>query len=145
MSGKSGTGNRQTEFALVREASRRLAAWSTVRLCCYVPLLGRCVDLAYILAGSVVTVEFKLHDWRRAVIQARDHRLAADYAYICMPERNVSSRMLEEIGGAGIGLLFYDKRDSWPFRTVKRAPRSTEIWAAVRSDVWDYIVSNEGS
>ena len=137
--------HRQTELALVSEASRRLVRWRTLYVCCHAPLLGRCVDLAYISGNMLLTVEFKLRDWRRGLIQARDHRLATDYAYICMPERNVSQQMLDELDKTGVGLLFFREKGDWPFETIKGAPKSTEVWRAARSELWDYIVANKRS
>jgi hypothetical protein len=104
-----------------------------------VPLLGRFVDLVYIKDGRVVTVEFKLRDWRRAIAQAKDHLLGADYAYVCMPERKISDKLRKELKKAGVGLIFYRKGTTWPFDEVIGAPRSQETWSVARALLVDYV------
>lgn len=104
-----------------------------------VPLLGRTIDLVYIIENSVVTVEFKLRDWRRAISQARDHLLGADYAYICMPRRKITDGLRIELEKAGVGLAFYREKDEWPFEVAVRAPRSKETWSVARAMLVDHI------
>src|ERR1700741_2798432 len=93
---------RRTEQAYVRSALiavRRCSvpcAWEAA-------LLGRSVDLALLLDGAVWTVEFKKRDWRRALVQARDHLLGADFAYVCLPEHSPTERCLTAARNAGIG------------------------------------------
>jgi len=128
-----------TEAALVDNAYNRLRKTSGLYACRAVPLLGRCVDLAYIQKGNIVTVEFKLNAWRRAIRQARDHRLGADLAFVCIPERKVSHQMREEFLRAGVGLLFYSKKGKWPFRIILDAPKSTETWSVARQRVFSYL------
>src|SRR5207247_1503135 len=70
-------------------------------------LLGRSVDLIFLEGEDVCTVEFKKHDWRRAVKQARDHLLGADYAYVCLAERKPSDACFAAAEKAGVGALGY--------------------------------------
>lgn len=134
-----------TESELVADSLRRILRRRSVTVCCNVPLLGRCVDLAYIAGRALVSVEFKLRDWRRAVLQARDHRLGADFAYICMPERSVSDAMMGELRRSGVGLMFYRENGRWPFKEVIAASKSTEIWPAANAAFRKYILANRGS
>jgi len=129
-----------SEAQVLRSAYRRLLRIKPLHACCYVPLLGRCVDLAFVQHGYVSTVEFKLRDWRRGLEQAADHRLAADYAYVCMPVRRVSPRMRASFQSAGVGLLFYVEDSGWPFDLAVGARRSSEVWRAVRQELMDYIM-----
>jgi hypothetical protein len=131
------------ESELVQDAFDRLRKQGNIAVHCGVPLLGRCVDLVYIQGDAVVTVEFKLQDWRRALVQARDHLLAADYAFICMPQRTVSEAMRQEVLAAGIGLLFFCDDGDWPFEVVIDAPRSKETWSVARTWVCDYLYDNQ--
>lgn len=123
----------------------RLERIPGVSVCCHVPILGRCVDLVYVVGDQVMTVEFKLHAWRRAIEQARDHRLAADRAYVCMPRRKVSDEFRAELCDAGVGLFFYAEGDDWPFETVVEAPESEDSWPVARSDVLNYVCANGGN
>lgn len=129
-----------TECEIVADSFRRILSRRSVTVCCNVPLLGRCVDLAYITGRALITVEFKLRDWRRAILQARDHKLAADFAYICMPRRAVSGTMLAELTQSGVGLAFYRESGAWPFQKIVAAKRSTEKWSVARRSVQNYIL-----
>lgn len=132
------------EWQLVQAALHRLAACNGVIACCQVPLLGRCVDLVYVRGATVTTVEFKLTDWRRALKQASDHRLGADYAYVCTPRRRISLEMRTEFGAAGVGLLFLSEHARWPFEAAVDAPRSTDMWRPAREGVLDFVLANSG-
>lgn len=141
---KRGTLNKHPEEAhLVERAFQKLEKNPSVTVRCSVPLLGRCVDLAYLHESSLVTVEFKLHDWRRALRQARDHRLATDYAYVCMLRREITMAMRQEFICLGVGLSFYSNRGDWPFEIAVQAPRSCETWSVARSWLCGYLRSVE--
>ncbi|NQT91622.1 MAG: hypothetical protein HQ559_02590 [Lentisphaerae bacterium] len=130
------------ELDLVESAWERLQGVPGLSVCCDVPLLGRCVDLVYIRDGVLITVEFKLKAWRRAILQARDHRLGADHAYVCMPKRRVSEDMRVELEAEGVGLLFFSNDSEWPFETVVEAPASDDQWEVARRDVIEYVSIN---
>lgn len=127
------------ERSLVVAAFERLKNESIKFICCEVPLLGRCIDLAYIKGRSLISIEFKLSDWRRAINQARDHRLGADFSYICMPKREITDKMKEEFEKAGVGLVFFQENNGWPFEMAIKAPRSNETWSVARSNLSAYI------
>ncbi|MDR4496343.1 MAG: hypothetical protein MRK02_00165 [Candidatus Scalindua sp.] len=117
------------ERCLVINAYQRLKKNSSINIIHYeVPLLGRSIDLAYILNGKLFAVEFKLKNWRRAIRQAKDYKLGVDFAYICMPERDVSTIMRKAIEDAEVGLIFYRETGKWPFKEIIKAPKSQEIW-----------------
>jgi len=120
---------------MVRSALHRLRRRERIVVSSWVPILGRCIDLAFIEEGAVTTVEFKLRDWRRALEQARDHRLGADHAYVCMPRRQVSEKMRSELLRLGIGLFFFVERGSWPFEIVLDAPRSEDTIDVIRAEL----------
>ena len=128
----------------MRDALRRIRENDGVSASCQIPLLGRCVDLAYAKGDSLVTVEFKLRDWRRGLAQARDHLLGTDYAYICMPKRSITHTMRGEFVRARVGLMFYREKGRWPFETVIEAPKSEDTWVVARSNLLQNILSDEG-
>jgi hypothetical protein len=72
-----------------------------------VPFLSRCIDMVLINENGVIfTIEFKVHNIRQAIKQARDHSLGADYAFICTPEkRNLDMDLLKK---ENIGLFIYN-------------------------------------
>ncbi len=132
----------KNEFSFVNTAWRRLANRKTLSACREVPLLGRAIDLALEKEGAVFAFEFKLRDWRRALVQARDHRLAVDYAYICMPKRAVPDVMRTALLDSGVGLAFYSTNQGWPFEIVVEAPKSTDVWPAAREALLRYLRHN---
>ncbi len=130
---------KRTEHAIVGDSFQRISKRKTIKACREVPLLGRCVDLMYISGNSLIAIEFKLFDWRKAIMQSYDHKLGADFAYICILERKVTTNMQKEFQQAGVGLIFYREKGRWPFELVIKAPKSNETWPAVRSRVASYI------
>jgi len=108
-----------------------------------VPMIGRVVDLAYLQKDQVFTIEFKIKDLKKAVAQAKDHLLGADYVYICIPPRQVPPQVEELLKAKGIGLLFYMQEEKNLLRTVIRAKKSKEIWPALKTEVLDYIRSGQ--
>ncbi len=90
-----------------------------------VPFLSRCIDLVMIdLDGEIISVEFKVNDWRHAIEQAKNHKLGSDKAYICIPKRTITEALSEAISKAGIGLLFYDCNSSKSIYEVIPPPRN---------------------
>lgn len=136
---------REDEAAIVRSAFDRLTSREDVKVACNVPMLGRCADMVYMKGRSVFSIEFKLRDWRRAIKQARDHRLAADYVYVCMPRRANVDAILPEARAAGVGFMFYDDEATWPFEVVEKAPRSEETWSVAHSQLREYLHARNGS
>lgn len=78
---------------------------------CEIPFLSRCIDMVLIdQSNKITTIEFKLTKWRDAIAQAYDHMRGADYAYVCMPKKNPSDKLINELKRNGIGLLLYDEQ-----------------------------------
>jgi hypothetical protein len=122
---------KRTEQGYVRSAYISLrkqgipSAWEAA-------LLGRSVDLAFLCEGLVFTVEFKKRDWQRALVQAKDHLLGADRAYICVAEQEPSDALLTEARRAGIGVFRLSGDGAWPFETVVEAEPSRDTWSVAR-------------
>jgi len=98
----------------------------------------------YMHKGRLITVEFKIHDWRRAIRQARDHRLAADLAYVCMPKRQLTSALREDLRKNGVGLFFFCQDPRWPFELVVEAPHSRDTWTFANSALRTYVLTHKG-
>ena len=129
-----------TEKSIQYDSFERLKRLTKINVRREVPLLGRIVDLVYIQDGLVITVEFKMRDWRRAILQARDHLLGADYSYICMPKRKAGEQLQSAIREAQVGLVFHKKNGNWPFEVVIDAPRSKDTWEVARRDLIEHVV-----
>lgn len=121
-----------TEQQMVVSAARRLRrSGATVGL--GIPFMSRCIDLVLIESGDQIrAVEFKLHDWRRAVAQAKDHLLGADVAYICLPVKEPTRALLEVLEESGVGLMRYVSKGGQPFEEVVPARPSQFIWPPAR-------------
>jgi len=82
-----------------------------------IPFLSRCIDMVLINENGVIfSVEFKLHNIKQAIKQARDHSLGADYAFICIPEKKKID--MELFKHENIGLFFYNPHIENKVRTV---------------------------
>ena len=133
----------RNEASLVKSAYNRLKENPSLHVHFNVPLLGRYADLAYMADESIITVEFKIRDWRRATKQARDHLLAADFAYVCMPARRLSEEFARILTDTGVGLLFFKTRGEWPFEIIVEAQKSTEKWSIASSAVRQFLLNHK--
>lgn len=52
-----------------------------------------------------IAMEFKMHNWKKALIQSISYQLVADYSYIVMYEKNIAGIDLDKIKQFGIGLI----------------------------------------
>ena len=92
-----------------------------------VPFLSRCIDLVFISSsGEIISVEFKMRNWRHAIEQAKNHMLGADKAYICLPEQNLSKLLLEALEYAGVGLFLYSPDNFEVMSEVVPAPQNSQ-------------------
>ncbi len=116
------------EVVAERLKSQKIRTWTSV------PFLSRCIDLIYRdVDNEIVAVEFKKHDWRRAIRQAKDHLLGVDFSYICLPLRNITQRLKEDLEENGIGLFFFNPDGEDLLKETILAKRSTFIWSVSRS------------
>ena len=59
----------------------------------------------------MISVELKLSDWKKALVQAQNYQLGSDYVYVAFPDtkRTLIQKKVEPLLiKKGIGLLFYD-------------------------------------
>ena len=74
-----------------------------------VPFLSRCIDLVLITKElTTVTIEFKIKNWRKALEQARNHKLGADKSYICLPEKKLNIELVKLLEQEQVGLYFFN-------------------------------------
>ena len=70
-------------------------------------------DIVAFKNNSVTAVELKLHDWKKAIIQAKNYQLGTDYVYIAFP-LNKSYNILRKaeylLRKEGIGLLIVNEK-----------------------------------
>jgi hypothetical protein len=113
-----------TEAKMVDQAVEKLKRARMTYVTTEIPFLSRCIDVVAIdRDGLVVTFEFKLNDYKQAVRQARDHALGADKAYICMPMKKVTQKILDYVRESGVGLCSFDNEIGIIYHVEPRAGR----------------------
>ena len=75
-----------------------------------VPVFCRSVDLVIQEKqnAEIFAIEFKLHDWKRAIQQAQSVGLCFDYLYICLPKpktNSSASKISDTCISNGVGLI----------------------------------------
>jgi hypothetical protein len=125
---------KRTEQAYVLDAYKRLRKKGVPSLW-EAPIMGRSVDLVYLEQNFLIAIEFKLTDWRKGLRQARDHQIGADFAYLCIPNREPSEELRVAAQETGIGLLRFSEGLGWPFEIIQHALRSTLTWFIIRDQL----------
>jgi hypothetical protein len=69
------------------------------------------VDVAAVIDDTVIAIEVKRCDWRRAVGQAALNRYCADMSFIGLWSSHVTDRVVKEARQAGVGVLAIDHRE----------------------------------
>lgn len=108
-----------------------------------VPVFCRSVDLVIQDKRSekISAIEFKLHDWKRAIQQVQGVGLCFDYLYICLPQPKTDSsinKIVNMCEANGVGLIFYDT-ESGMFLKKLEAPRTSDVWEKERCRIVSYL------
>jgi len=130
----------RSEYAYVLSAYKRLRKQGIPTLR-EAPLMGRSIDLLYLSGSHLISVEFKLKDWRQGLCQARDHQIGSDYAYLCLtyiPTEAVRKAARD----AGIGVFLFDEDNSCPFKKIQPAPRSKLTWPIMRNRLCEMLMDH---
>ena len=96
-----------------------------------VPYMSRCIDMILVKNDDeIISIEFKLSNWKKALKQAKTHRYGANKAYICMPEpaRGFKQEFIDALKELGIGLYKYNPGADMPFKTEVEAIEPIERW-----------------
>ena len=70
-------------------------------------------DIVGFQKDNVIAVELKLKDWKKALVQAKNYQLGADYVYIAVPlmkSFNILRKAKYKLESAGIGLLVVNEK-----------------------------------
>ncbi|MDP4120742.1 MAG: hypothetical protein Q8876_06795 [Bacillota bacterium] len=104
-----------------------------------VPFLSRCIDVVLLNKENyLISIEFKVSKWRHAIEQAKNHKLGADEAYICIPERKLTVELEKAIQEAGVGLFFFNQNAERVIYKVIEAPTKYENIPVFK----DMLISN---
>jgi len=96
-----------------------------------VPYMSRCIDMILVKNDDeIISIEFKLSNWKKALKQAKTHRYGANQAYICMPKpaRGFKQEFIDALEEQGIGLYQYKPDAEMPFKTEVEAIEPIERW-----------------
>ena len=72
-------------------------------------------DLVCFKEKRVVAVELKLKDWKKAIVQAKNYQLGADYVYLAFPlmkSYNVLKKAENVLKNEGIGLIVVNEEST---------------------------------
>ena len=94
---------------------------------CYEIRIGFCrADLIAYNTETVIAVELKLSDWKKAVVQAKNYQLGAEFVYIAFPLKKsylVMRKAENTLKKERIGLLVIDE-ETREVRTIVFAKQS---------------------
>lgn len=114
-----------------------------------VPVFCRSVDLvAYSKQKQeIMAIEFKLDNWKRAVLQAMQVVCCFDFLAICVPQPATAKGRESVISGCdkcGIGVYFYHPGQQI-FEEALTPQHTSEIWEIQKKRVLEYLggVNNE--
>jgi hypothetical protein len=119
--------NFNTENEMINEA-RHILSGMGITSFLGVPCFSRCIDLVLSIDNKLIAIEFKLHDWRRGMIQAEHHLVAVDFSYVCLPAKSVTEKMQTVFEKSDVGLMMFKVNDKSPFRIIFPAKPSKKKW-----------------
>lgn len=108
-----------------------------------VPVFSRSVDLVLqdLTTSYITAVEFKMHDWKRAILQAQNVDLCFDFLCICLPKPKTQAgcrTIMKTCEIKGVGLYLYDSEIN-AFEEVISSPRTTTVWETQKKRVVNYL------
>jgi len=90
-----------------------------------VRMFTRSIDLVLKKENSLISIEFKLNNWKKAFEQISDYQIVSDYSYLCIPEKKLRISTIDKINELGIGLLAYNYKTN--VLTELIAPKPSKI------------------
>jgi len=87
-------------------------------------------DIVAFKNNSVTAVELKLQNWKKAVIQAKNYQLGADYVYVAFPlmkSYNILRKAEHILKKNKIGLLVINEEDA-KVKKIIEAKKSTKAF-----------------
>lgn len=107
-----------------------------------IPFMSRIIDLVLLENESIVTIEFKIHNWRRAINQMLEHRIASDFCNLCMPKDGVTISKLNmiknELSIYGFGFYLWDDKEK-NLATVFKGEKNQTICEIASNKLFENI------
>ena len=96
--------------------------------------IGYCIaDLVGFKDKSVVSVELKLNNWKKALIQAKNYQLGSDYVYVAFPLQktfNILKKAKYLLISEGIGLLSINEKTN-KTKIIIKAKKSKKMFGRI--------------
>jgi hypothetical protein len=96
--------------------------------------IGYCIaDLVGFKKKSVVSVELKLDNWKKAIIQAKNYQLGSDYVYIAFPLQKtfkILNKAKYTLTNEGIGLLSINEKSN-KVNIIMKAKKSKRMFGRI--------------
>lgn len=92
-----------------------------------VKIFTRSIDIVLKKGNKIISIEFKLSNWKKAFEQILDYQLVTDYSYLCIPKKNLRKSTLDILEERGIGLLSYDNQNNLLEELIKPLPSIEKI------------------
>lgn len=96
--------------------------------------IGYCIaDVVGFKKKSVISVELKLNNWKKAIIQAKNYQLGSDYVYIAFPLQktfNILNKAKYILNNEGIGLLSINEMSN-KVNTIIKAKKSKKMFGRI--------------
>ena len=81
-----------------------------------IPFLSRIIDIIVLKDNCIYSYELKLKNWKRALEQLKDQRIASTYSILCMPDQHISEdqkiKIIKELDFYGFGLKLWNTQKS---------------------------------
>lgn len=135
------------ENKISEEEQRRLFInhWhdKDVQLVCEVPVFCRSVDLVKYnqKARAVTAVEFKTHNWKRALEQVISTSVSFDYLEICVQKPKTTKaqeKIITTCSEHGVGIYFMEN-EKQQFEHVLLPQRVRRMWEVQKTQVIQFI------
>ena len=110
-----------SEQTMVTEFCNTYLSNKQIRFSVEVPFFDKSIDLVYLVNNKYYAIEFKLNNWKKAIEQAKNHMIGADYIYICLPSnKKYNENELEnELKKNNCGLLLFDVKERKVYSKIK--------------------------
>jgi len=96
--------------------------------------IGYCrADIVGFKKNEVISIELKLNNWKKAIVQAKNYQFGSDYVYIAFPQKKIQNiiRKAELIlKNEGIGLLAINEKNS-KVKTIIKSKKSKKMMGRI--------------
>ena len=107
-----------------------------------VPFFSRSIDLVFTDSKEkYYAIEFKLKNWKQAIIQAKYYMLGADFAFVCIPTNIYNKQIEKEILDSKCGLILFDVENE-KFEIIKEFEQETKKGRFLMNKGFRYAYDN---